>query len=127
MKLSHCADFHLDAPLHTNLPPESARQRRTELMQTFGRMAEYAQREGVAAVLIAGDLFDSSVPRREVLDYVTDTIGKYPDIQFYFLRGNHEMRIKDAKQYSNYEQVFSVEVDGPVYTEIGYPHIHYLR
>ncbi len=94
MKLIHCADFHLDAPLHTNLPPESARQRRTELMQTFGRMAEYAQREGVAAVLIAGDLFDSSAPRREVLDYVTDTIGKYPDIQFYFLRGNHDAAVR---------------------------------
>ena len=93
MKLIHCADFHLDAPLHTNLPPEAARQRRTELMQTFGRMAEYAQTEGVAAVLIAGDLFDSSVPRREVVDYVTGTIEKYPEIQFYCLRGNHDAAV----------------------------------
>lgn len=48
-------------------------------------------------------------------------------IEIYCLRGNHEMRIEDVKQYSNYEQVFSVEVDGPIYTEVGYPHIHYLR
>lgn len=48
-------------------------------------------------------------------------------IEIYCLRGNHEMRVTDAKQYSNYELVFSTKIDGPIYTETGYPHIHYLR
>ncbi len=96
MKLIHCADFHLDAPLRTQLPPECARQRRTELLQTFGRMAEYAQAHGVSAVLIAGDLFDSPTPRRSVADYVTEIIEKYPDIHFFYLRGNHD----DAMTFS---------------------------
>lgn len=93
MKLIHCADFHLDAPMRTHLLPESAKLRRNELLQTFGRMAEYAHAQGVSAVLIAGDLFDSPSPRREVVRYVTDTVEKYPDIHFYYLRGNHDAGI----------------------------------
>lgn len=94
MKLIHCADFHLDAPLCTQLPPECARQRRNELLQTFGRMAKYAHTHDVRAILIAGDLFDSSAPRREVLDYVTDTVGTYPDVHFFYLRGNHDAGVQ---------------------------------
>ncbi len=97
MKLIHCADFHLDAPLRTNLPPEAARQRRTELLQTFGRMADYAQTHGVSAILIAGDLFDSPSPRRNVADYVTETIEKYPNIHFFYLRGNHDATMTFAR------------------------------
>ena len=94
MKLIHCADFHLDAPLCTQMAPECARQRRNELLQTFGRMTEYARKQEVTAVLIAGDLFDVSAPRREVLDYVTDTIAGCPDIHFFYLRGNHDAEVR---------------------------------
>ena len=48
-------------------------------------------------------------------------------IRIYCLRGNHEMRVTDAKQYSNYMQIFDLIANGPVYIEDGYPNIRYLR
>jgi len=48
-------------------------------------------------------------------------------IDIYCLRGNHEMRISDARQYSNYEEIYSSEVDGTVYVEANFPHLYYLQ
>lgn len=59
MKLIHCADMHLDSALATSLTRQEARRRNDELFETFIKMMDYAQREKVRAVLVAGDLFDS--------------------------------------------------------------------
>ena len=59
MKLIHCADLHLDSPLEANLPPEKVRGRRAELLSSFAKLVRLADENGVSAILIAGDLFDS--------------------------------------------------------------------
>ena len=69
MKIIHCADFHLDAPL-AQLPPDKAALRRNELLQTFGRVVSYAAQHAVDAVLIAGDWFDAPIAARKTVDYV---------------------------------------------------------
>ncbi len=90
MKLIHTADLHLDSPL-ANFPPEQAKERRAELLDTFRRMAEYAEKEGVSAILIAGDLFDAvSHIRKRTVKTIRETIALYPNIQFYYLSGNHD-------------------------------------
>ena len=58
MKLIHCADLHLDSSMTTHLTKEKAKERKAELLASFNRMMEYADRKNVSAVLIAGDLFD---------------------------------------------------------------------
>ena len=55
MKLIHCADIHLDSALATSLTRQEARRRNDELLETFIKMMDYAQREKVRAVLVAGD------------------------------------------------------------------------
>lgn len=55
MKLIHCADIHLDSALATSLTRQEARRRNDELFETFIKMMDYAQREKVRAVLVAGD------------------------------------------------------------------------
>ena len=47
-------------------------------------------------------------------------------IKIYCLRGNHEMRVKDAIPYSNYKHFFDDNAEGPVYVEDGYENIYYL-
>lgn len=89
MKLIHCADVHLDSKLLANLDERRAKQRREEILNTFLRMVDYASEEGVEAILIAGDLFDTARVQAGVRHGVEGAIRKHPDIDFYFLKGNH--------------------------------------
>jgi DNA repair exonuclease SbcCD nuclease subunit len=89
MKLIHTADLHLDSAMDSRLPGEAARRRRQELLLTFGRIADLAVSEGVRAVLIAGDLFDTEHPSPSALRYVLDTVGSHPTVDFLVLYGNH--------------------------------------
>ncbi|MCF0144981.1 MAG: metallophosphoesterase, partial [Eubacterium sp.] len=90
MKLIHCADLHLDAKMTAVLPPEKAKERRNELLQTFLRMVDFAQRERVSAILIAGDLFDRNRISAKAGNAVLDAIRSHPDIVFFYVTGNHE-------------------------------------
>ncbi len=90
MKIIHCADVHLDSKLSANLDERRARQRRDEILHTFLRMIDYAAEQDVAAVLIAGDLFDTRRVQAGVRNAVESAIRKHPGIDFYLLRGNHD-------------------------------------
>ena len=90
MKLIHCSDLHLDSPMETHLSEAQARERNREILATFSRMVSYAQEQAVQAVLIAGDLFDSGRTRSSTVSYVLDIIAQAKDIDFLYLRGNHD-------------------------------------
>ena len=65
VKLLHAADLHLDSAFSA-LPPEKAVQRRAEQRLVLERLT--ALSEGCAAVLLAGDLFDSARVYRDTLE-----------------------------------------------------------
>lgn len=90
MKIIHCADLHLDAKMTANLSREQARERRKELLRTFVRMVEYAAKHEVRAILIAGDLFDTHNVSALARNTVRDMICSHPQIDFLYLRGNHD-------------------------------------
>ena len=90
MKIIHCADLHLDSRMNANLEKDKAKERKGEILHTFERMITYAAENGVSAILIAGDLFDtkniSAIARNAVLHQIT----AHPAIRFYYLKGNHD-------------------------------------
>lgn len=90
MKLLHCADLHLDSPMRANLDAVKSKERRLELLDTFQRMVAYARDEEIGAILIAGDLFDSSNVTRTTMNAFLRQIDIHSDIDFYYLRGNHD-------------------------------------
>ena len=90
MRLIHCADLHLDSPLEANLSGARARERARELRESFLRTVRYAADEGVQAILIAGDLFDRASVRGSTLKFFLDTLRAYPNIDFFYLSGNHD-------------------------------------
>lgn len=90
MKLIHCSDIHLDSKMEANLSARQARERNQEICATFGRMVEYAREEGVRAILLAGDLFDSKRISAKTADYVLDVMARAEKIDFLYLRGNHD-------------------------------------
>ena len=90
MKLIHCADLHLDSPMESNLSSDKARERKGELRAAFARLIRYADENGVEAILIAGDLFDSNHITKSTEKYVLDLIASHPAIKFFYLAGNHD-------------------------------------
>lgn len=90
MKIIHCSDVHLDSAMESNLPPEQAKERGAEICATFGRLVRYAAENQVDAVLIAGDLFDTRRVSAQTADYVLERIRRAPDVEFFYLRGNHD-------------------------------------
>lgn len=90
MKIIHCADLHFDSKLNANLDKESAKQRKAEILHTFARMVAYAADNGVKAILIAGDLFDTANTSATVRNAFLYEITQHPDLNFYYLRGNHD-------------------------------------
>lgn len=91
MKILHCADLHIDSRMNTNFDAEKRKKRKAEILNTYKRMIEYAVEEGVNAILIAGDLFDTNSVSRTAMSAVYTSITEHPDIAFYYLKGNHDV------------------------------------
>ncbi len=89
MKIIHCADIHLGAKMDS-FPKEVAEKRKTEVRNSFLRMVNYAKAEGVCAVLLSGDIFDRDKPFKKDVDFFYDVVASHPEIEFFYLRGNHD-------------------------------------
>ena len=90
MKIIHCADLHLDSKMTANLTKEQAKERKIEILRTFTRMVDYAKKNNVKAILIAGDLFDTRNVSAMARNTVYDVICQSPEIDFLYLKGNHD-------------------------------------
>ena len=90
MKFIHCADLHLASPLESRFSPEKARKRRNELFDTFARLADKAEAEGVCAVLIAGDIFDEEKIALSAKKKFIKIVSAHPKTDFLCLSGNHD-------------------------------------
>ena len=90
MRLIHCSDLHLDSRMESNLTPAQARMRKAEIIGTFTRMIAWAKENQVDAVLVAGDLFDTGRVTAKTTDLVLDAIANAEQIQFFYLKGNHD-------------------------------------
>lgn len=90
MKIIHCADLHLGSKIRAKLPEEKAEKRRAEVRAAFDKMLRFAEENGVRAVLISGDAFDGDRPSLQDKRAFYDSIRAHGDIDFYYLRGNHD-------------------------------------
>lgn len=90
MRIIHTADIHLDSKMRANLSPDKAKERNHEILKTFLNMVEYASEEGIFAILISGDLFDTRKISSLVKNAVENAIISNPQIKFFYLKGNHD-------------------------------------
>jgi DNA repair exonuclease SbcCD nuclease subunit len=90
MKIIHCADLHLDSKMESNLDREAAGLRREELLDTFEAMVTYAAEHQVRVIIIAGDLFDKPAVRKSAKNRVLEQMKQHPEIDFCYIRGNHD-------------------------------------
>lgn len=89
MRIIHTADLHLESSL-LRLSPEQARERGAELYTAFDRMVDEAVRLDARLFIIAGDLFDIKKVSKRAVERICSVIERHPEIDFLYLRGNHE-------------------------------------
>ena len=90
MKIIHCSDLHLDSKMKSNLKDNRSKERRDEILRTYQNMVEYAKKNDVKIILIAGDMFDSKNITRKARNVVLDSICANPQMDFIYLKGNHD-------------------------------------
>lgn len=90
MRIIHCSDLHLDSKLEANLDKEKAKQRRDEILYSFQNMVNFANNNDVRIIIIAGDLFDKNKVSVKAKNIVRDTILANKNIDFIYLKGNHD-------------------------------------
>ena len=90
MKIIHCADLHFDSKLETNLSRQKALMRRKELITSFENMVNFAQQNGVQAIIVAGDMFDKNKVTEATVSTVASIISAAQGVDFLVLSGNHD-------------------------------------
>lgn len=92
MKILHCSDLHLESAYNA-VPKEYFRELKDESLENFAYICSYAKENGIEAVMICGDLFDGANVRKSAIKYVFQQVAALPEITFYFVYGNHDLKL----------------------------------
>lgn len=104
VKLLHTADLHLDSPLKSLALKNEALAEvvATASRAALTRMIDFAIDEGVAALLIAGDLFDGAQRSAKTAAFLARSFDRLAaeDIQVFMIRGNHDAENPAANAFA---------------------------
>ena len=107
MKFIHCADIHLGSKMEAKLPKLKSDERKAEVRQALRKMVDYAEENDIPVIVLAGDVFDTDCPMKKDKSFFYSVVRNHPDIDFLYLRGNHdnmqsytEADIKNLKTFS---------------------------
>lgn len=93
MKILHIADTHFQSSCSTLL--ELKDERKELIYKTFKDVIKKESINGYKVVLLAGDIFDKDVISDYDITYFTNVINDNKDIEFFYLRGNHDLKNKE--------------------------------
>lgn len=118
MKIIHTADIHLGAKMDSVFPKSVSDERKEELRNTFRRMVEYAHANDVGVIMLSGDIFDSDAPFKKDKEFFYSVVKNYPDIDFLYLKGNHDIATDYSGETIPNLKTFSAEWTGYSYGNI---------
>ena len=90
MKFIHCGDIHLGSKMESKLPKDKADERKSEVRTALNRMVQYAKAHDISVILLAGDVFESDCPLKKDKSFFYGVVRGNPEIDFLYLRGNHD-------------------------------------
>lgn len=94
IKLLHTADLHLDSPLRSLALKDERLREQVQMASraALERMVRFAIDEGVAALLIAGDLFDGQERSAKTAAYLAGQLERLgaAGIAVFYIKGNHD-------------------------------------
>lgn len=91
----------------------AGKREKMEILRTYSRMIEYAKNNDVKAIIIAGDLFDTRNVSATARNLVKDSITSNPDIDFYYLKGNHDSTISYRSSMKSLTTLSFFLISGP--------------
>lgn len=91
LKILHTADWHLGRRF-PSFPEEAQKKLSRARMDVVARILDVGRRNGVAAVLCAGDVFDDSTPREDFWEGLAKTLRDHPGphVPIFLVPGNHD-------------------------------------
>lgn len=92
MKIIHCSDLHFEST-YGAVGREYYKMLKDEALENFGYLCRFAKENGVSAVLICGDMFDSANVRKSAIKYIFQQVSECEDIYFYYINGNHDAKL----------------------------------
>ncbi|MEN2494321.1 MAG: hypothetical protein TECD_00212 [Hyphomicrobiaceae bacterium hypho_1] len=108
-KIIHTADLHLDSPLVTlALSSDSLRSAiKIATRAALDRIVDIAIEEGVAAVLISGDLYDGKQRSMKTAAYLLSAFQRLnvAGIKVFIVRGNHDSESTITREIAKPENV----------------------
>lgn len=90
MKIIHCADIHIDIKELKGLGADERKLKRNQLLQNFFDLVQYAETNGVGAILLCGDTFDVPSPSKNSVNLFKKAVLSHPSIKFFYIWGNHD-------------------------------------
>ena len=88
MKIIHTADWQIGKPFRNFGDKEGVlRQARLTAIESIGHLAK---REGVAHVLVAGDLYDMESPTTRTMLEPLERMRQFPGVSWHIILGNHD-------------------------------------
>jgi exonuclease SbcD len=94
LKILHTADLHLDSPLASLAMRDPALRHRvgTASRQVLEHIVTFCIKEGVAALLIAGDLYDRAERSMKTAAFLARQMERLNGrgIQVFYIKGNHD-------------------------------------
>lgn len=90
MKIIHCADIHLGSKLESKFTKEISDIRKREVLNSFGRMIDFANKNDIKIIILSGDVFDRDKPFTKDKEYFYKQIKNNSQIDFIYLNGNHD-------------------------------------
>ncbi len=88
MRFIHSADWQIGKPYKQFGDKESVlRLARLNVIETIGKLAI---KEGVAHVVVAGDVYDSEAPNPRSLREPLERMRQFPNVEWHLLPGNHD-------------------------------------
>lgn len=119
MRFLHAADLHLDSPLRAQAMknPALAEELRTASRSVLARIVDLAIAQDVAALLLAGDVFDSGVvdvTSRAALAAELGRLGR-AGIPTVLIRGNHDALLDLGRFGPVADNVILLNTDRPTF------------
>ncbi len=122
MKFLHCADLHLDSPLRGLVAYEGAPvdEIRGATRRSFENLVDLAVEEGVAAVVIAGDVYDGDRDDFNTAMFLQRNFERLRDegIPVALVHGNHDAANEITRRLRPPDNVFVFPHDSPATHEL---------
>lgn len=93
MKIIHFADLHIGSKFE-RMPEEIKKDLNAKLRNAFSKIIKFAENNDIDTIIMSGDIFDRNSVLINDKKFFYDSIKMNKNIDFYYLRGNHDSSSK---------------------------------